>query len=85
MKTTRKIYVGYLGWSSSTTHAVSVNELEDGSGYNGEPFAICKPNTGYHYRIGQARVNRRLDEATKNNVNCKSCIKRLEAREVANV
>lgn len=77
--TNRKLYIGYIGWSSSTLHAVSVDELEDGSGYRGQIYAICKPNTGYHYRIGVARISRRKETATKYNINCRSCKKRLEA------
>jgi hypothetical protein len=78
METISKLYIGYLGWSTSTLHAVRVDELEDGSGYRTEPYAICKPNTFRHYRIGL--VNRiRRTQATAENVTCKDCIRRLQA------
>lgn len=77
MTTTSKLYTGFIGWSGNAIHAVRVNELEDGSGYQGEPYAICKPNTGYHYRIGQVRLPRKHTDATEENVTCKECKKRM--------
>lgn len=77
MNTISKLYIGYLGWSGNSVHAVRVNELEDGTGYNGEPYAICKPNTGRHYRIGLINRIRKIN-ADQTNITCKQCIERLK-------
>jgi hypothetical protein len=71
---TQKLYTGNLGWTSTTVHAVRVHEYEDGKSYNGEPYAICAPNTGMHYRIGRV-TNIRQEAATRDNVTCKKCLK----------
>ena len=78
-------YVGYIGWSGRTTHAINVEECTcpkfEGTHSHREAYALCSPNLGQHYRMGQARVMGRNTIATRHNINCRNCIKRLEQKE----
>lgn len=75
METITKRYVGRLGWSTNTKHVIVVDELVDGSGYKGEPYAICKPFTTRHYRIGAVNAIQRVDPTGR--ITCKDCLRRM--------
>lgn len=83
--TPSKNYVGYIGWGGKKTHAINVEECTcpkfEGTHSHREAYAICSPNLGQHYRMGQARVLGKLTEANRSNINCHNCIKRLEGKQ----
>lgn len=84
MNITTKRYIGNIGWSGSTKHVVIVGECDcekfEGIHSHSDPYALCKPNRGMHYRIGPVTQVRKI-EATTENVTCKACLKQMQPAE----
>lgn len=80
MNAIAKRYIGNIGWSTNTKHIVIVDECDcdkfEGVHSHTDPYAVCKPNTGMHYKIGPV-TQVRHSEPTTDNITCKKCLENL--------
>lgn len=76
-----KRYIGNIGWSGAAKHIILVGECDcdkfEGIHSHSDARALCKPNTGMHYRIGPVTQIKHV-EPTKENVTCKKCLEGLK-------